>query len=153
MAAMTVADDLADVFTGIQRLVRRRLRQGLTGPRLRGAQVELLRIVAAQPGIGVSAAAQELHLAGNSVSTLVNQLVTRGLLIRTPDPADRRAACLTVTDVARNRLAEWEQRRSELLTAQLARLREEDRVALREAMPALRRLAENLQDEVEAQRD
>lgn len=153
MASMTVADDLADVFTGIQRLVRRRLRQGLTGPRLRGAQVELLRIVAAQPGIGVSAAAQELHLAGNSVSTLVNQLVTLELLIRTPDPADRRAARLTVTDAARNRLAEWEQRRSELLTAQLARLAEEDRAALREAMPALRRLAENLQDEVEAQRD
>jgi DNA-binding MarR family transcriptional regulator len=152
MTLTTVADDLADVFTGIQRLVRRRM-QGLAGPRMRGAQVELLRIVAAQPGIGVSAAAQELHLAGNSVSTLVNQLVTADLLIRTPDPDDRRAARLMVTDAARERLTEWEQRRSELLTAQLARLAEEDQAALRDAMPALRRLAENLHEEVEAQRD
>jgi DNA-binding MarR family transcriptional regulator len=160
MAATTVEDDLADVLTRISRLVRRRLRQDLTGPRLRGAQVELLRIVAARPGIGVSAAAQELNLAGNSVSTLVNQLVTGELLIRTPDPADRRAARLTVTDAARKRLAEWERRRAELLSAELARLAEQDRVALRDAMPALRRLAENLHDEhhdehqeVEAERD
>jgi hypothetical protein len=58
-----------------------------------------------------------------------------------------------VTDAARERLTEWEQRRSELLTAQLARLAEEDQAALRDAMPALRRLAENLHEEVEAQRD
>jgi DNA-binding MarR family transcriptional regulator len=153
MESTTVADDLADVFARIQRLVRRRLRPGLPGPRLRGAQVELLGIVAARPGIGVSAAAQELHLAGNSVSTLVNQLVTADLLIRTPDPADRRAACLTVTETARKRITEWRQRRSQLLTAQLARLSEEDRAALRDAMPALRRLAENLYEEVEAERE
>jgi DNA-binding MarR family transcriptional regulator len=160
MAATTVEHDLADVLTRISRLVRRRLRQGLTGPRLRGAQVELLRIVAARPGIGVSAAAQELNLAGNSVSTLVNQLVTEELLIRTPDPADRRAARLTVTEAARERLADWERRRAELLSTELARLAEQDRVALRDAMPALRRLAENLHDEhhdeheeVEAERD
>jgi DNA-binding MarR family transcriptional regulator len=120
---------------------------------LRGAQVELLRIVAAQPGIGVSAAAEELHLAGNSVSTLVNQLVTAELLIRTPDPADRRAARLMVTTTARERLTEWQRRRSQFLTAQLARLAEEDRAALRDAMPALRRLAENLHKEAEAERD
>jgi DNA-binding MarR family transcriptional regulator len=153
MASTAVEDDLADVFAGIQRLVRRRLRQDLPGPRLRGAQVELLRIVAAQPGIGVSAAAEELHLAGNSVSTLVNQLVTAELLIRTPDPADRRAARLMVTTTARERLTEWQRRRSQFLTAQLARLAEEDRAALRDAMPALRRLAENLHKEAEAERD
>lgn len=152
MGSVTGADELADVLAGIQRLVRRRLRQGLPGPRLRGAQVELLRIVAAQPGIGVSAAAQELHLAGNSVSTLVNQLVTAGMLTRTPDPADRRAAHLTVTEVARDRLAEWERRRSELLAAELGRLPEADQATLLGALPALRRLAGNLHEELEGQR-
>ena len=151
MGSVTGADELADVLAGIQRMVRRRLRQGLPGPRLRGAQVELLRIVAAQPGIGVSAAAQELHLAGNSVSTLVNQLVTAGMLTRTPDPADRRAAHLRVTEVARDRLAEWERRRSELLAAELGRLPEADRAALLGALPALRRLAGNLHEELEGQ--
>jgi len=139
--------DLADLLAGIHRLVRRRLRARLPGPRLRGAQAELLRIVAARPGIGVGGAADELHLAGNSVSTLVNQLVTAGFLLRTPDPEDRRAVRLTVTETAQQRLAEWERRRAELFEAQLALLEEADRAALRAALPALRRLTENLHKE------
>lgn len=92
-----LTDEFSTVLVGITRLVRRRLRQELTVPRLRGAQVELLRLVAANPGLRVSAAAKELCLAGNSVSTLVNQLVAEGLLLREVDPADRRAALLRVT--------------------------------------------------------
>jgi DNA-binding MarR family transcriptional regulator len=65
---------------------------------LRGAQVELLHVVADQPGIGVAAAAGRLHLVDNSVSTLVNQLVASGLLSRGTDPEDRRAARLELTD-------------------------------------------------------
>lgn len=81
MDEQTLPEELADALVGVQRLLRRRLRAGLTAPRLRGAEVELLRLVESRPGIGVSDAAKELYLAGNSVSTLVNQLV-RG----TPDP-------------------------------------------------------------------
>jgi DNA-binding MarR family transcriptional regulator len=139
--------DLADLLAGIHRLVRRRLRARLPGPRLRGAQVELLRIVAARPGIRVSGAADELHLAGNSVSTLVNQLVAAGFLIRSPDPDDRRAARLTVTAAAERRLAEWERRRADLFAEQLALLDEADRAALRAALPALRKLTEHLHKE------
>ncbi|MYR62286.1 MarR family transcriptional regulator, partial [Streptomyces sp. SID625] len=84
------AEELADALVGVQRLVRRRLRAGATVSRLRGAEVELLRLVEIRPGIGVSEAAKELHLAGNSVSTLVNRLVRDGQLVRETDPADRR---------------------------------------------------------------
>ncbi|MBW8822057.1 MAG: MarR family transcriptional regulator, partial [Streptomyces sp.] len=94
----TFPEELADALVGVQRLLRRRLRAGLTVPRLRGAEVELLRLVGARPGIGVSDAAKELHLAGNSVSTLVNQLVKEGHLVRETDPADRRAARLLLTE-------------------------------------------------------
>jgi DNA-binding MarR family transcriptional regulator len=146
MEPVTSAADLADLLAGIHRLVRRNLRGGLTVPRLRGGQVELLRTIAARPGIGVSAAAAELHLAGNSVSTLVNQLATAGLLVRAADPRDRRAARLFVTDAAARRLAEWERRRAELFTCQLELLDETDRAALRAAVPALRKLTENLND-------
>ena len=100
----TFPEELADALVGVQRLLRRRLRAGLTGPRLRGAEVELLRLVEARPGIGVSDAAKELCLAGNSVSTLVNQLVKDGYLIRETDPADRRAARLRLTERAEARL-------------------------------------------------
>ncbi|MFF9324731.1 MarR family winged helix-turn-helix transcriptional regulator [Streptomyces sp. NPDC014776] len=144
------AEELADTLAGVHRLTRRRLRAGLTAPRLRGAEVELLRLVEARPGIGISEAAKELSLAGNSVSTLVNHLVRDGYLVRETDPADRRAARLLATDAAAGRLRDWRERRTELLGRHLAGLAESDREALRDAVPALRRLAESLREEAEA---
>ncbi|MEU6715664.1 MarR family transcriptional regulator [Nonomuraea sp. NPDC046802] len=149
MGTTELPDALTSVLTGIQRLVRRRLRQGLTGPRLRGAQVELLRLVAANPGIGVSAAAKELYLAGNSVSTLVNQLTAAGLLRRESGHDDRRSARLLPTPQAEARLRAWDERRAALVREQVERLSEEDLAALAAALPALRRLAESLHEEVE----
>ncbi|MFF3743866.1 MarR family winged helix-turn-helix transcriptional regulator [Streptomyces kronopolitis] len=149
MAAGEFPDSLAEVLAGVQRLIRRRLRAGLTAPRLRGAEVELLRLVADRPGIRVSAAARELCLAGNSVSTLVNQLGRAGFLRRETAADDRRSALLYPTPEARSRLHDWETRRSALVSEQLARLPEADRAALAAALPALRRLADNLHEEAE----
>lgn len=142
-------DDLGEVLAGLQRLIRRRLREDMPVPRLRGAQIELLRLVTAQPGIGVSAAARELHLAGNSVSTLVNQLVEAGLLERRTDEQDRRAVRLTVSSQGLGRLRDWEARRSALVRRQVAGLTGSDRAALADAVPVLRRLAEGLHEELE----
>ena len=142
------AAELAELLIGIPRLIRRRLRQDLTGPRLRGAQVELLRLVRGRPGIGVAAAAKELHLAGNSVSTLVNQLAADGLLVREADPQDRRAVRLTVTGAAAERMAGWDAEREDLVSRQVAALSAQDRAALSAALPALRGLAEGLHKEV-----
>ncbi|MFI2200025.1 MarR family winged helix-turn-helix transcriptional regulator [Streptomyces sp. NPDC020192] len=145
----TFPEELADTLVRIQRLIRRRLRGGLTRPRLRGAEVELLRLVESRPGIGISDAARALHLAGNSVSTLVNQLVKGGYLLRETDPADRRAARLLLTEAAEQRLADWRRRRAELVMRQVSGLDEADREALRAALPALRKLAVTLQEEAE----
>ncbi|MEY9874658.1 DNA-binding MarR family transcriptional regulator [Streptacidiphilus sp. MAP12-33] len=139
--------ELAELLPAIQRLVRRRLRSGLALPRLRGAQIELLRLVATRPGLRVSEAAQELFLADNSVSTLVNQLTKAGLLRRESDPKDGRAARLHAEPEAVARLAAWDARRSALFADQLGRLDEADHLALAAALPALRRLAEGLRTE------
>ncbi|MEU3342677.1 MarR family winged helix-turn-helix transcriptional regulator [Streptomyces sp. NPDC002144] len=148
MEPENLPDDLIDALIGVQRRLRRRLRQQIA-PQLRGAEVELLRLVVARPGIGISDAAKDLHLAGNSVSTLVNQLSRQGYLVRETDPADRRAARLLPTPAAGARIAEWRKRRAELVRGGLAGLDETDREALRAAVPALRRLAENLHEEAE----
>ena len=120
MATEEFTDALANELAGVQRLIRRRLRQGSTAPPLRGAQVALLRLVAARPGIRVSEAARELYLAGNSVSTLVNQLTRAGYLRRETDPDDRRSALLLPTPAAEARLRDWEARRSALMREQVA---------------------------------
>ncbi|MER5927248.1 MarR family winged helix-turn-helix transcriptional regulator [Streptomyces mirabilis] len=149
MESESFPEALADALAGVQRLIRRRLRSGTTAPRLRGAEVELLRLVAARPGIGVSEAAKELYLAGNSVSTLVNQLARDGYLNRETDPADRRAARLLPTPAADARLRDWRERRTALVRRQVARLDEAERAALEAALPALRKLAVSLHEEAE----
>ncbi|MFD7606203.1 MarR family winged helix-turn-helix transcriptional regulator [Streptomyces mirabilis] len=149
MESESFPEALADALAGVQRLIRRRLRSGTTAPRLRGAEVELLRLVVARPGIGVSEAAKELYLAGNSVSTLVNQLARDGYLHRETDPADRRAARLLPTPAADARLRDWRERRTALVRRQVARLDEAERAALEAALPALRKLAVNLHEEAE----
>ncbi|MFD3524056.1 MarR family winged helix-turn-helix transcriptional regulator [Streptomyces sp. NPDC058653] len=150
MTSVEFPDSLADVLAGVQRMIRRRLSVGLTAPPLRGAQVELLRLVAARPGIRVSEAAKELYLAGNSVSTLANELTRAGYLRRETDPGDHRAVLLAPTPAAVSRLADWEARHSALVREQVARLTEGERAALAAALPALRRLALNLREEVRA---
>lgn len=140
---------LSDALAGLQRLIRRRLRGGTDGPQLRGAEIDLLRLVAERPGLGVSEAAKELYLAGNSVSTLVNQLVRDGYLIRETDPADRRAARLLTTPAADTRLRDWRQRRAVLVRRQVDQLDPAERAALEAALPALHQLAANLHEEAE----
>src|SRR5262245_12864731 len=121
--------------------MRRRLRAGVVGPPVRGAQVELLRLVGRHPGVRISQAAERMGLAGNTVSTLVNQLVEAGLLRRETAPDDRRAALLRLTPAAESRLRDWQVRREALMREQVGRLSEEDRMALASAVPALRNLA------------
>lgn len=135
-----LAERLLGAVQGIRRVVRHRVRAEVPGFPLPGAQVEVLRVVADQPGIGVAAAARELHLAANSVSTLVNQLVDAGLLRREADPADRRAARLEVTGAARDRMASWRRARTGLVAEALTGLSEEDTAAIEQALPALEKL-------------
>ncbi|WP_405819046.1 MarR family transcriptional regulator [Streptomyces sp. NBC_00838] len=149
MTSVELSDSLADVLAGVQRMIRRRLRAGTAAPRLRGAQIDLLRLVGTRPGIRVSDAAKELYLAGNSVSTLANQLSRAGYLRRETDPADRRSVLLLPTGAATARLADWQTRRSALVREQVDRLTREERAALAAALPALRRLARNLREEAE----
>ncbi|MBP2706866.1 winged helix-turn-helix transcriptional regulator [Microbispora sp. RL4-1S] len=141
------AEELSAVVLGFRRVIRRRLRQDLPGPSLRGAQVELLRLVETDPGIGVALAARTLHLAGNSVSTLVNQLVEAGMLRREVDPADRRAARLFVTEAAAERMSRWRSARLRLVGDALTRLPEDEIAAVEAALPALRHLIAELAKE------
>jgi DNA-binding MarR family transcriptional regulator len=139
-----LAGDLMTVTAGIRRRVRRQLRQVLPSQPLPSAQIDLLVVVEAEPGIGVAAAARALHLAGNSVSALVNILVAAELLRRETDPADRRAARLYLTPAARRRLARYRQSRADLVGRALDRVGPADREAIERALPALQRLLESL---------
>lgn len=148
MDETTLAENLLAAMAGLRRRIRRRVatEAGVERP-LRGAQTELLRAVEKEPGIGVAAAARSLHLAGNSVSTLVNQLVDDGMLHRHVDPADRRAVRLELTDAASARLELWRRTRTEYVAGRLATLSDVDQKAIAEALPALGRLLTAIEED------
>ena len=135
-----LGDELMATVGALRRVVRRRLRQVVAGPPLRGAQLELMRAIEQHPGIGIAPAARILHLAANTVSTLVDQLIDLGMLVREPDPGDRRAARLWLTEAATQRLAAGRQARMELMARVVADLSDTEREALAQALPALRAL-------------
>jgi DNA-binding MarR family transcriptional regulator len=138
----TLGDLLIQDISRTRRAIHKRMRTNGRLPSLTGSQVELLRVVEANPGVGVSSAARTLGLAGNSVSALINQLVTTGYLRREVDDEDRRAARLYLTVEAAKRLKRWRDARTNLVCEALSMLAAEDRAALEDARPALRRLSE-----------
>jgi DNA-binding MarR family transcriptional regulator len=109
------------------------------------AQVELLQRLADEPGLRLRELARRHRLAANTVSTLVQQLVTSGLVSREPDPDDRRAVVLRLTAEGERRLQEWLRAHEDRLTSALESLPVSDRRKVGAAVPALRRLVEALE--------
>jgi DNA-binding MarR family transcriptional regulator len=140
-----VGADLISALSGIRRSLRRRV--GRTGgvADLTEAQRDLVRVVRRRPGIRVGEAAGSLHLAANTVSTLVSALSTLGWLRRDPDPRDARSASLQLTTEAEARVVQWRDRRLAVLNDALADLSAEDLTRISRAVPALLRLAERLE--------
>jgi len=75
-----------------------------------------------------------------AMTSLVNRLEGQGVVRRTSDPGDARAALVEITAVGRGLVKERRAARTEVLAAQLQRLSPADRRALLAAGPALARL-------------
>jgi DNA-binding MarR family transcriptional regulator len=139
-----LASGLLSVIGPLRRLLRRRVHDDWPVEPLPAAQLDLVRLVGQQPGIGVADAAARLRLAPNTVSTLVRQLVEADLVRRERDPQDGRSARLSLTPAAEARLAAWRARRAAAARRAIERLGEDDRARLEHAIPALERLIEEL---------
>lgn len=147
--AELLAGELMSVTAAIRRTVRRKVGHAMGGT-LPAAQLDLLFVIESEPGIGVAAAARVLLLAGNSVSALVNQLVSAGYVQRQVDPADRRAARLFLTPVASERIAQWRSFRNAVVATALEQASAQERSAIEQAVPALRLLLAELRSAGEA---
>jgi DNA-binding MarR family transcriptional regulator len=137
---------LTEVVTRLRRALRASIRTDIPWEALPMAQVELLLTLAEVAPTRISDLADRLHLANSTVSGLVAQMMDSGLVQRGTDPADRRAAVITLTPAGRAQLAEWEQAHEARLGRAFARLPAADRHAISAAMPALARLTEQLID-------
>nr|MDT0656448.1 MarR family transcriptional regulator [Micromonospora sp. DSM 115978] len=142
----TAANELSGALGDLHRVLRRTVSGRLGRPPLPDAQVEVLRLVEREPGISVKETAEKLRTAPNTVSTLVGELAGAGLLERGRDPDNRRVVRLTLTALARERIAEYAARRRELLVTALLRLDPGGRTEIIRAAGHLRTLADLVTD-------
>jgi DNA-binding MarR family transcriptional regulator len=140
-----VADALLTQTARIRRVGRRRQGRPEELARLTGAQLELVRLVRRTPGVSVTHAAAELGLAANTVSTLVRQLTEAGMLVRTPDPSDRRVARLELPESLARRVGAWRDRRLMALGDAIATLEPGEQATIAAAIALLGRVADELE--------
>lgn len=123
------------------------MRVALLGPAgrdLSGNDVHLLRTVAAQGPMRASDLAAWQGVDKSTISTQVRRLEERGLVVRRPDPADRRAALLAATARGRKLRRRMDAAGAALFAELLRGWSDADRQAL---ATLLARLARQLDDE------
>jgi DNA-binding MarR family transcriptional regulator len=130
--------------TRLRRELRKSIRSDYPWETLPMAQVELLQVLGEHSPTRVGDLAARQRLAPSTVSGLIGQMMTSGLVARDVDPADRRASVVTLTDAGRDQLTAWTQAHERRLDAALHALDDDERAALGAALPALFHLAEYL---------
>jgi DNA-binding MarR family transcriptional regulator len=135
---------LTEAVTRLRRALRASIRTDYPWETLPMAQVELLQVLGEHSPARISDLATRQRLAPSTVSGLIGQMITAGLVVREVDPADRRASVVTLTVAGREQLAAWTDAHERRMDTALAALDDADRVALAAALPALFQLAEHL---------
>jgi DNA-binding MarR family transcriptional regulator len=133
-----IAQDLLAVLPQLNRIIAAEVRREV-GDAASMAQLRLLTELDAGPQT-LSMIARHQHVSPQALCMLVNDLVERGWVQRTPHPHDRRQHLLEVTDRGRNAFALSRERALQQITPLLTSLSEEEARAIIVALPALRRV-------------
>lgn len=140
----TDARGLTDVVTRLRRVLRASIRADYPWESLPMAQVELLQSLNDAAPARVGDLAARLRLAPSTVSGLLSQMITSGLVERGTDPHDRRVAVVGLSEAGGRQLGEWTAAHQRRIAAALADLEPAERAAIGGALPALDRLVERL---------
>lgn len=122
----------------------RRLRGTSAGAGLTPSQTSVLFTVARKGPVGLSELAELESINPTMLSRITAHLAEEGLLARTVDPSDRRAATVAATAAGRRLRERIHRERTEALGAHLQELDREQRELLWRALPVLEELAERL---------
>jgi DNA-binding MarR family transcriptional regulator len=140
-----MADDLLTAMSAVRRATRRRDGRPAEFSSLTRAQLELARVVRNHPGISIAGAAEAMRLAPNTVSTLVGELTALRILVRTTDAADRRVGRLELSEDWKRTVDAWRDRRVAAVADAIAKLPVTERRRVEQALPALARIANELE--------
>ena len=122
----------------------RRLRGTSAGAGLTPSQTSILFTVVRKGPIGLSELAELESINPTMLSRITAHLAEKGLLLRTADPADRRAASVAATAAGRRLRERIHRERTEALASHLQQLDRDERELLWRALPVLEELAERL---------
>lgn len=124
----------------------RRLRTTAAGAAagLTPTRISVLLSVVRDGPVRLSALAASESLNPTMLSRVVSDLVDAGLLERTSDDGDRRAAWVNATAAGRKLAERMRRERTDALNEALGNLSAADRVLVERALPALEDLAEQL---------
>lgn len=117
-----------------------------TAADLTPTHVSVLLVTDRQGPIRLANVAEREGMNPTLLSRAVAHLVSQGLIKRTPDPDDRRSAWLRTTDAGQEVAERIRHQRTEAVQAAMDLLSHEDRQSLRDALPALEHLVEQLSE-------
>lgn len=98
MAPQTAGDDLGEAFGAVARRLRTAAMAAFAAYDVTPAQVRAIRVLDHHGGVRSKELAEHLRIAPRSATEVVDALEAKGLATRTPDPADRRAVLVALTD-------------------------------------------------------
>ena len=133
--------DLADLFLHASRMLRGRWRDSLIPLGITPHQSRVLTLLARAEDAGLrnSQLAERLHIAARSTTEVVDQLEAKKLVVRTPDPADRRATLIALSATGRAQLGELAELRRSSMDGYFDKLGDEDRSELTRLLAILDR--------------
>jgi len=148
-AAVSPAQELSEVestarLRAVIGKLSRRLRPTLAGSGLTASQISVLFSVVRLGPIGLSELAEVESLNPTMLSRITAQLCDAGLIRRSADPGDRRAAFVQSSAAGRRIRERIHRERAQALGAHVEQLEPRQRRALWEALPVLEELAERL---------
>jgi DNA-binding MarR family transcriptional regulator len=123
-------EQLSELLLRSARAMRRRWSESLAPWDLSPHQARALRVVHRHEAARMGTIAAHLRIAPRSVTEVLDALEERGLVRRVPDPTDRRAVLVELTDRGRALLAEVDEARDGESAAYLSVLSERDQAQL-----------------------
>jgi DNA-binding MarR family transcriptional regulator len=91
-------ESLSEAFRSVGRRLRATSQETLTPWDITPSQLRALRVLRRHGTMRLSELSEHLHIAPRSTTEVVDALETRGLIQRRPDPGDRRATLVEVTE-------------------------------------------------------